>query len=248
MIICFKLQADLLSTPKTQKVPWDGVTLSQQEAEQLEKDTRQQSGCPQWFKAREVRITASNFGKFILRKAPISDKFLKNTLHPSKFTSSATSYGKCNEIIAKQKYLRQGPGHIHDISFVVNPKYPFLGASPDGMVCGNGITGIIEIRCPYSIRDMTIADAISENMKCCLEIVEGKYHLKQAHEYWYQVQGQLLVTGAPFCDFMVYTRKYFIVERIRPHVQTMEEIFTFLRKKYASHVKPYNESYIHSAE
>ena len=106
----------------------------------------------------------------------------------------------------------------------------------------------MEIKCPDSIWDMTIADAISDNMKCCLEVVEGKYHFKQTHEYWYQVQGQLLVSGAPFCDFMAYTRKDFIVERIQPHMQPMEEIFTFLHEKYASHVKPYTESCIHHAE
>ena len=35
----------------------------------------------------------------------------------------------------------------------VNPKYPYLGASPDGLVmcacCGNGL---LEVKCPYSVR------------------------------------------------------------------------------------------------
>ena len=36
----------------------------------------------------------------------------------------------------------------------VNPKYPYLGASPDGLVtcacCGNGL---LEVKCPYSVRN-----------------------------------------------------------------------------------------------
>ena len=46
------------------------VTLSQQDAELLEKDSRKQSGCPQWFKAREVRIAVSNSGKCFLSANP----------------------------------------------------------------------------------------------------------------------------------------------------------------------------------
>ncbi|WAR04069.1 hypothetical protein MAR_010627 [Mya arenaria] len=41
--------------------------------------------------------------------------------------------------------------------------------------------------------------------------------------YWYQVQGQLLVTGADFCDFVTYYWQETSVIRIFPDRCTMED-------------------------
>jgi len=34
----------------------------------------------------------------------------------------------------------------------------------------------------------------------------GTYSLKQTHDYYYQVVGQLALSGAKFCDFIVWTK------------------------------------------
>ena len=122
----------------------------------------------------------------------MNTKFL-NTIFDSKlFTSSANSYGKNHETIAKGTYMERNKNiHIHDCGLVVNPSYSFLGASPDGKVCDNGITGILEVKCSYSARDMLLSDAVNMIPKFCLDT---NMHLKN-HEYYFQVQGQLLVTG-----------------------------------------------------
>ena len=39
-------------------------------------------------------------------------------------------------------------------------------------------------------------------------------HLKKDHAYYTQVQGQLALTGAEWCDFVVYTHKGLIIQRI----------------------------------
>jgi len=49
--------------------------------------------------------------------------------------------------------------HTHDIGQVFNPLFPYLGASPDGKVCDKSTTGIIEIKCPYTVRDKTLQEA-----------------------------------------------------------------------------------------
>ncbi|WAR11714.1 hypothetical protein MAR_025894 [Mya arenaria] len=36
--------------------------------------------------------------------------------------------------------------------------FSFLGATSDAIVCDNGESGIVEIKCPYSARNMTIAE------------------------------------------------------------------------------------------
>lgn len=35
-------------------------------------------------------------------------------------------------------------------------------------------------------------------------------------DYYYQVQGQLFVTAAPFCEFIVYTKLDIAVDRVLP--------------------------------
>lgn len=54
---------------------------------------------------------------------------------------------------------------IRDSGLVINPKYPFLGASPDAVpschCCGDIV---VEIKCPYCQRDKSVSEEID-----CLE-------------------------------------------------------------------------------
>jgi hypothetical protein len=38
--------------------------------------------------------------------------------------------------------------------------------------------------------------------------------LKRTHAYYFQVQGQLLITGRQFCYFVIWTPKGLILEKI----------------------------------
>ena len=49
--------------------------------------------------------------------------------------------------------------HIHKCRLIVNKEFAFIGASSDGKVCDNGQCGLIEIKCPFTARSMTITDA-----------------------------------------------------------------------------------------
>lgn len=220
---------------------WAHLDISQSNATLLEHDTRTQTHSPIWHEARKKRITASTFGRFMTRKAPISEKFLTNIFKQNSFSAASTSYGIANEKVARQLYAKQSNFHVHDCGFCVNPEFPFLGATPDAKVCDNGITGIVEIKCPYSIRDLTIADAVESipTAKLFLERHEGDFKLKKTHIHWFQVQGQLLVTGAPFCDFVTYTRRQLHVQRGLPDIDAMTQILETLTVKYVSDVKPF---------
>ena len=60
--------------------------------------------------------------------------------------------------------------------------------------------------------------------------------------YSFQVQGQLMVTGAPWCDFVVYTgneEQQLHVERIYPDQKFMDELFQKLCNFYDTHARPY---------
>ena len=52
-------------------------------------------------------------------------------------------------------------------------------------------------KCPYAARDIT---AIEKVKLFCLQIdeAEDQISLKRSHNYFYQVQGQIMITGAPY--------------------------------------------------
>ncbi|XP_077991527.1 uncharacterized protein LOC144445760 [Glandiceps talaboti] len=184
---------------------WDELAMSQQEAVELEKQTVGQSNCQKWFEERARRLTASKFGRIMKRKAPVTDKFLQSLFQAKPFFSVPTNYGIANEKIAKQMFLKAHPeAHMHPIGLVVNPKFAFLAGTSDARVCMSQKTGIAETKCPFTARDMTIEEACRQQIDFCLELRDNKCTLKRKHEYWYQVQGQLMVTGAPYCLFIVY--------------------------------------------
>lgn len=226
----------------SQQNEWSHLQLILEEARKLERSTTDQALSATWHNERRQRITASHFGRIMTRKAPITDLYLGSMFNAKPFVSAPTTYGTSNEKLARQRYIRQSKLHVHDCGFLVNPEFPFLGASPDGKVCDGAVTGIIEIKCPYSIRDMTIPEAVAcaeKNHLVFLEKVGTDIRLQRNHLHWYQVQGQLLVSGAPFCDFICYTKVDFHVERIQPDSQTMLAILTRMKDVYVNNVKKY---------
>ena len=185
---------------------WAELSLTLQQAYDLELRTRGQIDNPEWFKARHHRLTASVFGKIMTRKKALTPQFVKAIFDPKPFRSEATDHGITNDSKAKQKFLLQNPqAHFHDIGLVVNPSFPFIGASPDAKICLLGETGIAEVKCPFKHRNETIREACADHEFCLEPDNDGQYRLKDTHPHWFQVQGQLLVTGAPFCMFIVHT-------------------------------------------
>ena len=90
---------------------------------------------------------------------------------------------------------------------VVNPKWPWLGASPDGLIYDNAevsLYGAVEVKCPASKSGMRVLEACSDKL-FCLELVDGKPCLKKKHVYYYQTQGVMAICQLEFLDFVVYT-------------------------------------------
>ena len=81
----------------------------------------------------------------------------------------------------------------------VNPDYPFLGASPDGII---GKDTVVEIKCPYAGREEKIKPG--KNFPFLSESCDKIFMLKFSKHY-YQVQGQMFITGRSNGKFMVFT-------------------------------------------
>ncbi|XP_053390576.1 uncharacterized protein LOC128553451 [Mercenaria mercenaria] len=78
------------------------VSITKDEAIVMEINTREQSESESWFSERIKRITASNFGRLMLRKSAVTKKLIDSIQKPKKFTSASTSYGSANERVAKK--------------------------------------------------------------------------------------------------------------------------------------------------
>ncbi|XP_021339515.1 uncharacterized protein LOC110440684, partial [Mizuhopecten yessoensis] len=175
--------------------------MDQSVIENIELETREQSKSGVWVEERKTRLTASNFGKVLTRKAKPTDSFLTDVFNRKMIFAAPLDYGNRNEKFGKAKYLEKFPSHhLHQCGFVINKEFSFLGASPDGKVCIDGECGILEVKCPYSARNLTISEACKDVTRFCLEMEGNVINLKKTHTYYAQIQGQLMITGCKFCE------------------------------------------------
>jgi hypothetical protein len=66
--------------------------------------------------------------------------------------------------------------------------------------------GLLEIKSPWSCRSSTVAEACASADFCC-ELRDGKVALKRDSPYFYQIQGQMGISGRTLADFVVWTPK-----------------------------------------
>ena len=138
-----------------------------------------------------------------------------NSLHIRSHVPSL-KWGVDHEGAAHQQYELQHKSHqvVHS-GLWIDTERGWLASSPDGLIYNqNELVGILEIKCPYSARDMTPVQAAEKLPLFFCKVVNGNLSLKRNHNYYFQVQGQLAITHAKWCDFCVYTPHGFSVERI----------------------------------
>ena len=180
----------------------------------VESCTRNQSRSKLWFKYQAGRITASKM-KAVCRTNPAlpSQSLIKSICYPEalRFTTSATCWGCEHEKSARDFYKKtlqekHDDFSVADSGLVLNPDWPFLGASPDGTVscacCGKGV---LEIKCPYCHRFDEVDKVATEKQSCLVMGSDGNLHLDHSHAYYYQVQTQIFMCKAEYCDFCVCT-------------------------------------------
>ena len=181
----------------------------------------------EWHCQRFIRLTASNFGKAYKRmNFGNMTKFVKNILAPFDGTQyPAIRYGIKTEKVALSK-LKNSPKtetntfisqneKIIETGFWINPEFPWLGCSPDGLrvaPCHTKIVRCIEIKCPYNGKDMQFpelfAHRTSKNANSFFVKKEGlSFVVNPSHEYYYQIQGTMGILGVKSCDFVIYTSR-----------------------------------------
>ena len=151
---------------------YDNYAISGDEASLVEENTRKQASSRVWFQQRSGRVTASKLKSAIATDpAKPSHSLIKSICYPDlhSFRSASCKYGIEHENIARKEYAqRMSKVHtnfeIAETGLIIEPLYPFMGASPDAVVsctcCGNGV---LEVKCPFSCKDKDFQSVANSN-------------------------------------------------------------------------------------
>jgi len=153
-----------------------------------------EQGTQEWLDLRRGKFTASTFKDLFMKETTqgYQDAIYKVAFErmtnesPESFTSNWMERGTKLEPEAKEWYELETYNKVHNGGFFEYNDW--IGASPDGLI-GDG--GLIEIKCP---KFSTIMDYLLRK--------------ELPKTYFYQVHGQLLVTGRKWCDFVAYHPKF----------------------------------------
>lgn len=184
--------------------------MSSNDREQVEKKTRGQAGNKMWKEERLLRLQASSFGRICKATEKTNFENLAKSLTEHKYINSESlKHGRKYEATAQKEYVSQTKVTVIQSGIIVCEQLPFLGCSPDGLVAEDQI---IEIKCPYTARANNITPISVPYLYCDSN---GDIRLKENHEYYYQIMGNLLCTGRTSCDFIVWTFKEMKILRIK---------------------------------
>ncbi|XP_055956192.1 uncharacterized protein LOC130012386 [Patella vulgata] len=199
-------------------------------------NTKGQTTSDSWYEARSLRVTASNAKTVTTTKSKQGQyNLLKRLLWSKKVLDlKALKYGRDNEDHAFKNFQEGSltPGHaLTKSGFWVNPKYPELGCSPDGLIwdCNKKLVGVLEIKCPLVLENSgpTDLENLSKNQinNLCYKIENGELVLNRTHSYYFQIQMQIAICGVDFCDFSIWSPKGMCIERIQRDIGFWNALF-----------------------
>jgi putative phage-type endonuclease len=168
-------------------------------------------GTDEWHKARLGRVTASRVCDVVARtktgwgasRANYMAELIAERLTgvpASSYTNAAMMWGTEREPDARAAYASQTFDDIREVGFVVHPTIGMAGASPDGLVGGDGL---IEIKCPNT---STHIDTLLG------QTIPAKYET--------QMLWQMACTGRAWCDFISFDPR--LPENMRLFVKRLE--------------------------
>jgi len=194
----------------------------------------------EWMQQRCGKVTASRVADVLSKIKSGESASRKNykmelvvqrlTGQPQEsFTNAAMEWGTATEPQARMAYEAHTGLFVDEVGFIDHPTIEGFGCSPDGVVGEtlhskhNSITpmtGLIEIKCPNTA---THIETVLEN--------------KAPSKYIPQMQCQMAVTGAKWCDFVSFDPRVpedlqllvVRVERDQEYIDSMEvEVKQFL--------------------
>ena len=184
------------------------LSINQSVAIDIEQKTLTQSASTLWQLLRSKRITASKFG--LCAKRILNFENLMKQLNPTRHVVTAPMRrGIELEPHAAMIYAdkaKSGMVNLYPSGLVICPKSPWLGCSPDRKVYD--ITAAAQGLNPFGLLEIKIVkEGVTDftNVRYVdIDPLTSQKTLKKSHEYYFQVQCQLALTGIEWCDFFCY--------------------------------------------
>jgi hypothetical protein len=213
-----------------------GNTVFAESAKEIEKNTKLQHRSALWHYERRWRITASNFGSVISCTSRRNKAKLCEVLFKSSFAGNkATNHGLKYEKVAIQMLEKHLGMKVTSCGLFINSNYPFLGASPDGLI---GADAIVEVKCPFAAREMNIIPG--KMFPFLMNNNDGEIVVNPRHKYFAQILGQLAISQRLRCYFVVYTFKQVSVTEVAFDEQVWNiSMLPKLQYFYHKHYCPY---------
>ena len=189
-----------------------------------------QQGSEAWHQMRLGKVTASRVADLLAKTKTgpsasrgnylieLALQRVTKTIEES-YTNAAMEWGTQTEPQARVAYEVKTGNFVDQVAFIDHPTIAGFGCSPDGIVAADGL---IEIKCPNSATHWSY---IKVN--------------EPPNKYFIQMQAQMAVTGAKWCDFVSFDprmpeRSQLLVVRVMrdpEYILYMEaEISSFLKE------------------
>ena len=92
---------------------------------------------------------------------------------------------------------------VVEVGLYINSDTPYIGASPDGIVkCDCHEPRALEIKCPFAYANGIINWETDKKF-----VLDKDGNIKEKHQYYIQIQVQMLLTGYNSCDLIIYSPK-----------------------------------------
>ena len=231
------------------------IRISDENSRLLETDTVKQSKCELWKHARKWKIVSSEAHKVFIRKKDFKslvDIFLipKEEKHLPYAIKENFKHRNLYEPLAREKYENimqfylNRDVQIRETGCVIQPNLFWLVARADGLVSDRSVEdkyvfGLIEIKCPKNKKNHTIDELISDE-SFYINRIDGKLVLKKEHSsgYYTQIQLAMGLSGAMFCDFVVFVFDGMIIVRTPFDVDYFIELVPKLNDFYKKFLLP----------
>lgn len=212
----------------------------------IEWKTRGQADNALWFKHRSHVITGSVAHQ--LQNAYRKKKFNKNlqnliskTLRVEK-NFPALKWGRDCEVLARNDFIKRKKVELTGFKFeerglMLASGIGYLGASIDGMFSyaknGSMFTKLIEIKCPYSLREKSIIENGAD-----LYYLNEDLSLKKTCSYYSQIQFYLWVYKLSECILLIWCPQDFLEIEVEYDKNFCDEMMGNLCKLYKEMYAP----------
>ena len=158
-----------------------------------------EQGSDAWHQLRLGKVTASRVADILAKTKTgpsasrnnylieLALQRVTNAIEPF-YSNAYMEWGTATEPQARVAYEVKTSNFVDQVPFIDHPTIEWFGCSPDGLV---GKDGLMEIKCPSSATHW--------------EYYKAKEPPKK---YFIQMQAQMAVTGAKWCDFVSFDPRF----------------------------------------